>query len=522
MRKSFLLICIIQLSLVFPAFPASLPKLPCPLSEIKVNSATGLSLHPFFSDNMIFQRDKPICIWGLGFPGRKVRVEFSGMTETTVINTDSTWQVILSARHANITPQSLSVVSDHESILLENILIGDVWICSGQSNMEWPVSSEMHFRTEVSDALQPLIRFSNPSPAGRNVYGVAYNDSLKNMLTPGKFYKWEKWNSCDSNSFKPLSAVAYYFAKAVTSATGIPTGIINLSIGGAPAEAFISRKVLENSRFSDKVKPGDWLKNEALPVWVRERGTQNLAGSVDVSGDDLGLNHAYKPGFAWESGISPLLLFPVKGFLWYQGESNSLDYARVAEYRELMHLLIESYRQAWHDRGMPFYWVQLSSIDTAYYKAHYWPVFRNEQRLLLNEIKHGGMAVSSDIGLRENVHPRNKKDVGERLALWALHDVYRKNVVVSGPLPARIKTKEGKIIISFQYGNGLHTSDGKALRGFSLDGKNETPAEISGNKVVIRTSVKPENIYYGWKAFSDANLVNSAGLPASTFKSDMK
>lgn len=232
----------------------------------------------------------------------------------------------------------------------------------------------------------------------------------------------------------------------------------------------------------------------------------------------LGLNHAYKPGFAYAAGIQPLLSFPIKGIIWYQGESNSLEIERVNEYPALMKLMINDYRSKWKNKKMPFYWVQLSSIDTVAYQSRFWPQFRNDQRTLLTEVKHSGMAVSSDLGFKNNVHPTNKKAVGERLARWALRDVFHQRVIVSGPLPIKAKHRKGEITISFDHGKGLATADGLELRGFSFDGKNEIPANIKNNKISIQTSTKPEYVYYGWNPFSDANLVNSDNLPASTFK----
>ncbi|WP_343702575.1 sialate O-acetylesterase [Chitinophaga sp.] len=313
-----------------------------------------------------------------------------------------------------------------------------------------------------------------------------------------------------------MSAVAYYFAKTIVSRKQIPIGIINLSIGGAPIETFISRAAL-NSKFVSKLK-GNWLENKNLPEWVRQRGKENVGGNPEGYRDDLGLNHAYKPGFAYETGIRPLLSFPVAGIIWYQGESNSLEKERVEEYRALMQLMISDYREGWKQPKMPFYWVQLSSIDTARYASKYWPVFRDEQRKLLAAVKHGGMAVCSDLGFRNDVHPTNKKDVGERLARWALKDVYHEDVIPSGPLPLHAAYAGGKVRITFQYATGLKTGDHETLRGFSLDGVTDAPAVIQNNEVIIPVARKPQFVYYGWKPYSDANLVNGEALPASTFK----
>jgi sialate O-acetylesterase len=316
-----------------------------------------------------------------------------------------------------------------------------------------------------------------------------------------------------------MSAIAYYFAKKISAYQNVPIGLINLAIGGAPIETFISTDALQkSSQFAEKVQ-GNWLTNTDLPEWIRQRGSQNLQGHLQGYGDELGLNHAYKPGFAYASGIVPLLSFPIKGVLWYQGESNSLEAARVNEYKALMHLLITSYREGWHQQRLPFYWVQLSSIDTPYYHSEYWPQFRDLQRQLVQEIKGGGMAVCSDLGFKKDVHPTNKKDIGERLARWALAQDYGVSLVPSGPLPVKAKYSNGKVIISFTYvSDSLTTADAKALRGFSLDGKTEINAVISKGNINIPAKDKPQFVYYGWKPFTDANLVNADRLPASTFK----
>ncbi len=488
------------------------------ISLLPFFASAQLQVAKIFSDNMVLQREQPIHIWGRSTPAEKVEVSFADQNKNVLVAKDSSWNIYFKKQKANAHPQSIVITSGNEKIELQNILIGDIWICSGQSNMEWPMIREMHWKEEIKNTDQPLIRLYNPPPAGRYVYGVAYTDSLNKRLNTKDFYLWNNWQNCDSNSVKDMSAVAYYFAKTIVAKKNIPIGLINLSIGGAPIETFISWDAMENSKqFAVKVQ-GNWLENKNLPEWIRQRGNENVGKNANGFKDDLGLNHAYKPGFAYTSGIKPILSLPIKGFIWYQGESNSLEIARVKEYKDLLHLLIDDYREKWKQPSMPFYWVQLSSIDTTSYQSQYWPEFRDEQRKLLTEVNNTGMAVSSDIGFKNNVHPTNKKAVGERLARWALNKNYNDHIVPSGPLPLQAKYDKGKIIVSFQYANGLKTSDNKTLRGFSLDGKTDAEANIQNDEVIIGAKQKTEFIYYGWKPFTDANLVNADLLPASTFK----
>jgi sialate O-acetylesterase len=489
---------------------------------LPITGNAQLRVAKIFSDNMVLQREQPVHIWGKGMPGKRVTASFAGKKENSVVKTDSSWSIYFEKQKANRSPQSIYIESDGKKIELKNVLIGDIWLCLGQSNMQFSMIEEMHFKDEVKKSDQPLIRLYNPSFIGKNIFGTQYTDSMIRRLTVKDFYSAVLWQTCDSNSVKTMSAVGYYFAKEIVQNENIPIGLIHLAIGGCPLETFISKDVLKRSQqFSAKAN-GNWLTNEALPVWVRERGKQNVGDIKNIQTDELGPNHGYKPGFAFASGIEPILALPVKGAIWYQGESNAQEMERVLEYAALQKLMIEDYRNKWHLTSMPFYWVQLSSIDSTNYKSQLWPQFRNEQRLLLNMTKNGGMAVCSDIGFRNNVHPTNKKDVGERLARWALNKTYKKEVVPSGPLPLKAGYEKGKIIVSFQYAKGLTTSANKALRGFSLDGKNDTEATIESDKVIIVAKQKPEAVYYGWEPFTDANLVNAEMLPASTFKIKVK
>lgn len=478
-----------------------------------------LQLPKIFSDNMVLQRGKPVHIWGKAPPGKKIEVQFGSMKLYCKAKTDSSWSVDFAGQKENSTPQSLIIRLGRNKLELKNILIGDVWVCIGQSNMEFPMKKEIHFKESIKDKSQPLLRFYNPWFIGKYIFNESFPDSLACLLYPDEFYRSASWEKCDSNTISEMSAVAYYFGQEIENKTKVPIGLINFSIGGAPLETFISTDVLKKSQlFRTKVN-GDWLNNDALPVWIRERGRQNVGNLINVPSDQYGKNHAFKPGFAYSAGIEPILLMAIKGIICYQGESNAQEIERVNEYGRLSELLIDDYRKKWKQPELPFYFVQLSSIDTLKYKGQLWPQFRNEQRKMLKLISHSGMAVCSDIGAKDDVHPTNKKDVGERLARWALHDVYGKDIIPSGPLPLQARYLNDKVIITFRYiGKGLMTSDGKSIRGFSLDGKSPVDAVIGDCGILIFTKYKPEYIYYGWKSFTDGNLVNSEELPASTFK----
>lgn len=476
-----------------------------------------LAVSRYFGNDMILQRDRPIHIWGKGSPGTKMKVAFGELLQLTWVLSDSTWSVTFDPQGANPEPQTLEIAQGSEQIRFSNILIGDIWLCLGQSNMEWQLQNDESANTEIPDSELPDLRLYNPWYAGKSVYKAEFGDSILSRLNYRDFYSGT-WEISTPKSAAAFSAVGYFFGKEIQKVTKIPIGLINLSIGGAPIEAFISPEAMSSQiEFAGKLD-GNWLENEQLPIWIRSRGHENVGGQTLSDISDSGPNHAFKPAFAFESGIRELTAMPISGIIWYQGESNAQEPERVEEYGRLQQLMVSDYRSKWNRPELPFYWVQLSSIDTVNYQSHYWPEFRNKQFEMLNQIPFGGMAVSLDIGARHDVHPRNKKDVGRRLARWALRDVYKKPVVVSGPLPKNAVYREGTVSVAFEYPQGLKSADESPLLGFSLDGRHPVSAQIVEDNVLIPAATKPEFVYYAWEPWVRANLINGERLPAPTFK----
>lgn len=484
-----------------------------------LKSYCQLSVDKHFSDHMVLQREQPVTLSGNAEPQAKVIINFGAIHLQTTTDTNGYWSVVLPKQKAQSKGVSLVVASKEEQITYDDILIGDIWLLIGQSNMEFELKGDMYYEEEKKKLHQPLLRFYNPTFGGKYIFNRQFKDSVLNLLTPEHFYSAVDWQVSDSSSAPSISAVGYYFARKIIDSVNVPIGLIHLAIGGAPIETFISTKALANSEFSKKIK-GNWLYNDSLPDWIRERGQQNV-GEKAIHSDQLGPNHGYKPGFAYDSGIKPLEDFPIRGILWYQGESNAQEIGRVMEYNKLQKLMLSELRALWKNPKLPFYYAQLSSIDTLRYNGQLWPIFRNEQRLFLNSTKKTGMAVSSDIGTKHDVHPKNKKTVGERLSLWALRDVYHFDCTVSGPLATKAVFKNKQIVIYFQsIGKGL-SFKGAHLLGFYLDGK-AVQAQIRGNTVVISAEQKPHKVAYGFASFSLGNLTNKEKLPASSFILDVQ
>lgn len=481
-----------------------------------------LRLDPLFTDHMVIQQGQIIRIRGYGMPGSRIEGSMAHDQSNTTVKSDSSWILEFQKLKGSTAKLSIIISCQNQRIELSDILLGDVWLCLGQSNMEWPMHKEMHYKEEIPSSVQPLLRFFNPNYAGKGIYDAPYSDSVTTRLYSNRFFLGS-WQVSDSISFRAMSAVAYYFGKEILSIQEIPIGLINLSIGGAPLETFIDKNVLKKDiRFASKIK-GDWLNNGSLPVWIRERGKQNIGQPNSSYSNDVGQPHPYSPGYIFDHGIISCTRMPIKGIIFYQGESNAQEVDRVNEYSELFKLMVLDYRRQWNLPNLPFYFVQLSSIDTLTYKSQWWPQFRNEQRKSLKGLNHLGMAVSSDVGALHDVHPANKKIIGHRLAIWALNKTYKKKMVPSGPLVRRASYRHGSVVITFKFGGAhLSTSDQSSVRGFSLNGQEDSPAIIHRHTVQIKTTLKPEYIYYAWQPFSNANLTNDKGLPASTFKIKVK
>jgi sialate O-acetylesterase len=380
-----------------------------------------------FSNNMVLQRGRPIVIFGTGMPGKKLTLQCSDFyRSTTLVKSDSAWSFEIPSQKYSPDPFDIVLSDDIQNKSIKNILIGDVWLCAGQSNMEFPLSNDKYFAGSKSLQSNPGIRILNPQYVGKDFYGRPFSDSMKSRLQSGKYYEGS-WQLADSTASTSMSAIGYYFAHIIQSETAVPIGIINIAVGGSPIESWISKASLSSSASFQNKLANNWMDNEALPVWIRQRAIENI-GKTNLA-------HAFMPGYIYDHGIMPLMQHPIKGILWYQGESNAQELERVNEYLQLMKLLVADYRKGWSNPTLPFYFVQLSSIDSIQYKSQLWPLFRGYQLLAHQQIRNTGMVVSSDIGDKNNVHPRDKRTVAERLSRWALQDQYRKDVIVSGPIP---------------------------------------------------------------------------------------
>jgi len=497
-------------------------------------AAVAAELDPWFGDGMVLQRDRPIVIRGLARPGLAVLVRLGDVAVGVEADASGNWTARFPARPASATPVELEAKDGVADVKLADILIGDVWLAAGQSNMEFPLRREAHAAEELPRATSPLVRLRHHAFAGQYHGASRLDAETVARLTPERFFAGS-WTRCTPEAAAEVSAVGYYFARKVAAETGVPIGLVNFAVGGAPIEGFISTDALRRSPDFGKKVAGDWLTNESIDGnFVRLRARQHLAGATRPPKDALGLNHGYKPGFAWASGPGRVTDQALAGVLWYQGESNALRAVDVTEYAGLMRLLVADWREQWRDPALPFLWCQLPSIDEP--ARLHWPRFREVQRQLETSLTHTGMAVTLDLGAAKDVHPREKREVGERLARWALfHQYGRTELRPSGPLPKEATLDGQAIAVSFRFAQGLAFKPGvpPQLEVLCEDGAHAGefrpagPARVVGERLMIDlpadpTATKPVLVRYAWAMNAQAALVNDAGLPATPFELRIK
>ncbi|MDR7210273.1 sialate O-acetylesterase [Flavobacterium piscis] len=623
---------------------------------ISIFSNANVKLPLLFNDGMVLQREQKIPVWGWADANEKIEIRFNKQIINTKADKNGKWMINLKAEKAGGPFEFL--VKGKNTIALKNVLVGEVWICSGQSNMEFTVGQAMNFTQEIKDADFPMIR--------------QFLVEKDMALTPKQTLKSGQWNECNKNTVGSFTAVGYFFAKKLFTELKVPIGIINTSWGGTCVETWTSREAFESSKefkemiskvpnieidsllitqkkqLIDKIEqiqgskiatdvtsfknltfndvnwpvmnvPGLW-ENQQLQdlngvVWFRksfEISKENAGKAVTlelskiddqdvtyVNGVEIGTTNNYNqsrvynipagvlkeganiisvkvtdysggggiwgdasnlkltvektviplaghwkfnvvdikselspnsyPSLLFNAMVNPLIPYGIKGVLWYQGEANA---SRAEQYKKAFPLMINDWRQKWHQADFPFYFVQLSSFDEFggnSNKGSMWAELREAQQYTLETVCNTGMCVTTDIGDAKDIHPTNKQDVGSRLAAIALNKNYNQKVIYSGPKYESIEIKDNKIILTFSsVGSGLMTPDKYGyLKGFEIAGKDKifhyAKAYIDDNKVIVFNDEvqDPIAIHYGWADdASDCNLYNNEKFPAIPFRTD--
>ena len=470
----------------------------------------GLRMSSLYADYMVLQRDMPLDIHGTANTGEKITVEIGGQKAEAVADNQGKWSVVLSPMQA-AEDLTLTITAGKQRKVFSHVAVGEVWLCSGQSNMAFMLCQAESGKEDIAAADDPQLRLFDIK--GRwETYDVAWPASCLDSLNHLQYFHETTWQPSTPESASRFSAVGYYYGRMLRQKLGVPVGLICNAVGGAPTEAWVDRNSLETA-FPNILS--NWLQNDFIQDWVRGRAAKNLTNDQTKLG-----RHPYEPCYLYESGILPLQRYPIKGVIWYQGESNAHNKDAHAK---LFSLLVNGWRQNWNNPDMPFYFVQLSSLNRPS-----WPWFRDSQLRLMKEISNTGMAVSSDHGDSLDVHPRCKQPIGERLARWALAKTYGQHITPSGPVFSSVTRQADALIVSFLYADGLQTSDGKAPSCFEIaeeDGLfHPATATIEGNTVRLTspTIKHPRYVRYAWQPFTRANLVNADQLPASTFRGEAR
>ncbi len=494
--------------------------------------AGALELASPFTDHMVLQRDLPVPVWGWGEPGEKVRVSIAGQTKSAVADDDGHWRVDLSPLHTNAKPQSLIVRGSQteEPLELTDVLIGEVWLCSGQSNMDFTVAKTEkyyfagvdHEAEEVAAANYPDIRM--------------FTGEWARAAEPQERVRGS-WKICTPENVREFSAIGYFFARDVQRALKVPVGIVTLTYGASTAQAWISREAIAANpqlkpvldEFDAKVKAFVPPTDDQMKQWqkqVQKAKAEKKRSPRRPKPDPVQDQH--NPTVMYNGMIAPVVPYAIRGILWYQGES-------ITAPRELFPLwnetLIHDWRKRWgRESGqkdvapLPFYFCQLA----AHANPSNGPDVRAWQAEAL-QLPDTAMAVTIDIGDEKNVHPKNKQDVGDRLCRIALAKTYGQPIEYSGPQVESVTSFGGALKVTFTHPTGGLSDHGSPLKTFEVAGADgkffAAIANIDADAVFVSSPdvAVPVAVRYAWSAYpAGCNLYNGAGLPAAPFEANLR
>ncbi len=460
---------------------------------------------------MVLQQGTPIQVWGWGDSGSEVTVEFAGQRVAGTVQ-DGLWRAELKPVKAG--GPHLLIVSDAASRLsLTNVLVGEVWVCSGQSNMEWPLKQTDAPERAIASATNAQIRLFKVEHARSDLPATNVQAA---------------WVVCSPDVVRDFSAVGYYFGRELNRVRGVPVGLIGTHWGGTPAEAWTPQATLEgNSRYREEILAGYQRSLEsyrtALERYRREKEEAQAAGREFQKREP---REPWKPSVLYNAMVAPLVPVTIKGAIWYQGESNA---DRAEQYRQLFPDMIRSWRQAWAQGDFPFLCVQLAPHKAIQAEPgdSAWAELREAQLHATQVLPKVGMAVITDLGDEKDIHPRKKEPVGFRLALAARAIAYGESILYSGPVYRSHEVQSNRVVLHFDHvGRGLEQR-GDRLTGFAVCGEDRVwrwaEAEIQADNTVTVGSEhvsKPMAVRYGWADCPVVNLWNKDGLPASPFRTD--
>lgn len=489
-----------------------------------LNALADVKPASIFTDNMVLQQEMKVPVWGKSAPGEKVTVRFSGQAVETAADAAGNWRADLAPLETSAESAELVVSGTDSSVKLTNVLVGEVWLCSGQSNMErtmWVLKlPEDEIAASTNYPLLRLFKVEHKANPERPEVSVKGGWSASTVETAGGF-----------------SGTATYFGRALCRDLGVPVGLIQSAWSGTPAEAWTGRVALEKLPFMpERLCSADDVRKNYTPEKAQTDLQQKIAEWEQkiAAGEKAGrkpelwnpYTDSWQPATLFNGMVAPLVPFAMRGVIWYQGESNA---GRAAEYHELFSAMIRNWREIWGQGDFPFLYVQLANFKAVQTEpvesGEFWPLLREAQAQTLAE-PNTAMAVITDVGDANDIHPKDKKTVGERLALAARAKAYGEDVVYSGPVFQGFEIKDGKAIVRLNSVGGGLVAKGVKLTGFAVAGEDRqwhwADAQIQGDVVVLSSpDVRaPLAVRYNWANNPVGNLYNREGLPASLFRTD--
>ena len=471
-----------------------------------------LTADPIYQSHMVFQQGKPVPVCGACTSSAPVTVKF-GDIEVKATVKGKKWKAVLPPMEADAEGKTLTITQGDENVQLDDVLVGEVWVASGQSNMLFRLD-ETRDSAALNQPAIPGFRFYHAEPQVHTNAG-AYNDDLLTRLKENRMYEGA-WHVGGSGDCPRMSAVGWYFGSKLHELLGVPVAVVHASLGGSEMMAWMPPAVVKK-KYKECMSPR-WLDSKYMSEWVRGRARQNI-------GKDLSAPHPYKPAYLFETGIRPWLNFPIAGVIWYQGESDA-EIQDQEQNEGLLTNLIKGWRAEFKQAELPFIMVQLPRIKDASPLRAYWPEFREVQDRVSKLLPNVYDVTTVDLGTTNaNVHPPRKLEVGERLAATAAACVYgKKDVPYTGPVAKRATARGNAVLLELEHAEGLKSADGKPIAHFerSADGKKfySATAEIQDGKLILTAEglhQTPKVVRYAWSTFLTPNLVNGDGLPTVPF-----
>ena len=462
-----------------------------------------------FGDHMVLQQGQKNRVWGMADPGEPIVVSIDKQTQMTAAGADGRWMVMLDPLSVG-GPYELSV-QGKTTIKFNDVLVGEVWICSGQSNMQWSVNASNDPDLERGAAKFPRLRMVNVPNVGTQEPQWNFNG---------------KWQVCTPETVGNFSAVGYFFGRQLHQTLDVPIGLINNAWGGSACEAWIRRDLLAADPKYKGMLEG-WAKNEATFAELSGKSDLNDEQKKTLNSLRGQMAGNHRPANIYNGVLKSHLGYGIRGAIWYQGESNA---GRAYQYRDLFPLMIESWRKEWEQGDFPFYWVQLADFmaETPDPAESSWAELREAQTMTMSRLPNTGEAVIIDIGEGKDIHPKNKVDVGRRLARWALAKDYGVKIAHHSPQFKAMEKQDGKIVLSFEHvDGGWRPFDVNEPRGFAVAGADKKfvwakAAILKDGRIEVSSDQVPAPVAvrYAWADNPVCNMYSQTGLPLTPFRTD--